>query len=39
MSANAKITWFGGTQYVETNSTKHLVVISAQKAEIKIIES
>lgn len=30
MAATSKITWFGGMQYVGTDSTKHSVVISAQ---------
>lgn len=33
MVSNAKITWFGGMQYVGTDSSKHSVVISAQDEE------
>ena len=33
MASEATITWFGGKQYVGTDSTKHSVVISAQDEE------
>jgi len=33
MASKATITWFGGKQYVATDSSKHSVVISAQDEE------